>query len=98
MNDKKFLIWIHERLQYIHGENKNVDYMHKLRSIIESIDEEQITPNVSSIDLVPSGIPQFTFAFADENQVDFIRKVAKQQDGTLLGNEANKVLAGMGEL
>lgn len=30
--------------------------------------------------------------------VKIIRFVATEQDGTLLGNEANQVLAGMGEL
>jgi hypothetical protein len=34
MNDKEFLIWIHERLVHTHSENKQLDYMHKLRDII----------------------------------------------------------------
>ena len=48
MNDKEFLKWIHERLIEVHGENRNVDYMHKLRSVIESTPEGKITPNIAS--------------------------------------------------
>lgn len=46
MKDKEFLQWMHDRLIYVHGENKNVDYLHKLRCIIETIDEDQSTPNI----------------------------------------------------
>lgn len=34
--DKQFLQWIHDRLRYEHGENIYMDYMHKLRAIIEA--------------------------------------------------------------
>jgi len=34
MKDRDFLIWIHERLEYIHDESDLLDYMHKLRAII----------------------------------------------------------------
>ena len=34
MKDREFLIWLHERLQYVHKESPLVDYMHKLRAII----------------------------------------------------------------
>lgn len=37
MNDKDFLQWVHGRLVNVHGENKNVDYMLKLQSIIDSM-------------------------------------------------------------
>jgi hypothetical protein len=33
MNDRRFLIWIHERLQH-HGDDELCDYMHKLRAIV----------------------------------------------------------------
>ena len=46
MKDKQFLKWIHARL-VDHGENPNFDYMHKLRVIIESIDENQVSSNVA---------------------------------------------------
>ena len=45
MRDKLFLQWIHERLLHVHGENVNVDYMHKLRAIIAATDESVETPN-----------------------------------------------------
>jgi hypothetical protein len=46
MFDKAFLIWLHNRLHKVHGENLNVDYMYKLRAIIRSIPDNQITPNM----------------------------------------------------
>lgn len=49
MNDKTFLQWIHNRLVVVHGENSNFDYMHKLRAIIETIPEDQNTPNVPTL-------------------------------------------------
>lgn len=44
MKDKLFLAWIHERLELAHGESPHLDYMHKLRSIIDAMDPEQDTP------------------------------------------------------
>lgn len=49
MTDKKFLQWIHDRLHYQHGEKVDVDYMHKLRAIINSTPDDQITPNVTTV-------------------------------------------------
>ena len=34
MNDKEFLQWIHDRIVHRYGENKNMDFMHRLRKII----------------------------------------------------------------
>ena len=48
MNDKEFLIWIHERLTEVHGENPTFDYMHKLRAIIKATDPEKQTPNIAT--------------------------------------------------
>ena len=48
MNDKAFLLWIHDRLIFEHGENKNFDYMHKLRAIIKDIPEDKYTSNICS--------------------------------------------------
>jgi hypothetical protein len=48
MKDREFLIWIHERLRYVHGENPIVDYMHKLRAIIKKMDPDKETPNAES--------------------------------------------------
>jgi hypothetical protein len=36
MSDKDFLQWIHSRLEHVHGENPNYDYMHWLQKIIDS--------------------------------------------------------------
>lgn len=48
MNDKEFLIWLHYRLTEVHGEKPNFDYMWKLRSIINSMSDDQLTPNTCS--------------------------------------------------
>lgn len=48
MKDREFLQWIHARLECVHGENINVDYMHKLRAIIHNTDKDIDTPNISS--------------------------------------------------
>lgn len=34
MNDRRFLAWLHERLECVHGENPHLDYMRRLREII----------------------------------------------------------------
>ncbi len=44
MTDRDFLIWIHERLVNVHGENPLFDYMWKLRAVIESTPEDKETP------------------------------------------------------
>ena len=41
MKDRDFLMWLHERLEYVHYERPGYDYMHKLRDIIASIPKEQ---------------------------------------------------------
>ena len=38
LTDREFLLWIHDRLQYVHKENPNVDYMHRLRAIIDDME------------------------------------------------------------
>jgi hypothetical protein len=49
ISDKGFLQWVHDRMRFVHGENENYDYMHKLRAIIAAMPAEQKTPNVVSI-------------------------------------------------
>ena len=39
MKDKELLIWIYNRLVNVHGENKNYDYMHRLKAITDKDDE-----------------------------------------------------------
>lgn len=46
MKDRDFLIWIHERLEHVHNENRFVDYMHKLRAVILNTPENQESRNV----------------------------------------------------
>jgi hypothetical protein len=41
MTDSEFLQWIHERLNNVHNENYSVDYMWRLRSIIEKLNESE---------------------------------------------------------
>lgn len=45
MNDRDFLIWIHERLEHVHKESPYLDYMHKLRKVILSTPAKKETPN-----------------------------------------------------
>lgn len=45
MKDREFLMWLHERLEHVHGEEPTVDYMHKLRAVIKATPTEQLTPN-----------------------------------------------------
>lgn len=49
MNDLKFMIWIHHRLTDVHKENPSVDYMHKLRAVINSIPRNQISKNMGTV-------------------------------------------------
>ena len=48
MLDRDFLIWLHERLERVHGENHMNDYMHKLRAVIKGTDKKQLSPNVAN--------------------------------------------------
>lgn len=45
MKDKDFLQWIHDRLEHVHEEERDMDYMCKLRSIIHNYDPDKVTPN-----------------------------------------------------
>jgi len=46
MKDRDFLILIHERLEYVHKESPNYDYMHQLRNIISVYPKNKETPNI----------------------------------------------------
>lgn len=41
MKDQEFLMWLHERLEHVHREPAQADYMHKLRAIIEATPEDK---------------------------------------------------------
>ncbi len=52
MKDKEFLQWIHDRIIEVYGENKNIDFLHRLRKIIEEteINDNKFTFFETSID------------------------------------------------
>lgn len=54
MKDKEYLMWLHERLEHVHGESPIVDYMHKLRAIIKATPATQETPNCGSANSLES--------------------------------------------
>lgn len=46
MKDRDYLMWLHERLELVHGESPFTDYMHKLRAIIAATPAKRETPNI----------------------------------------------------
>jgi len=48
MNDRAFLIWIHQRLVEQHNESPLFDYMHRLRAIIANTDPNVESPSSAS--------------------------------------------------
>lgn len=47
MKDKDFLEWLYARMESQYGESPHVDFMLKLKSIIEATPEDQFTPNTA---------------------------------------------------
>jgi hypothetical protein len=45
-SDRGFLMWIHERLEHVHGESRLMDCMHKLRAIIADMPADRKTVSV----------------------------------------------------
>jgi hypothetical protein len=45
MKDREYLMWLHARLEHIHRESPNFDYMRKLRSIIYNTSDQTDTHN-----------------------------------------------------
>lgn len=45
MKDRDFLIWLHTRLIQVHGEEYELDYMWKLRTIVLNTPPDKDTPN-----------------------------------------------------
>lgn len=37
--DKEFLQWIYDRMKLVYGEDSNMDYMRKLKSIIDNMED-----------------------------------------------------------
>lgn len=48
MTDKEFLQWIFNRLKNVHGENPNLDYMRKLKSLIDKNEWVRFNPSDKS--------------------------------------------------
>lgn len=48
MRDQAFLAWFYCRLRFVHGEDPNVDYMHKLIALIRATPPEKVTPVTAS--------------------------------------------------
>jgi len=46
MYDKAFLEWLRDRLHFVHGEKRNIDYMIKLQSIINATPVDKLTPSI----------------------------------------------------
>lgn len=59
-----FLMWIHGRLEHVHGESPLLDYMHKLRAIIAEMNPAQSTPSCGQ---GKNGIEQLKRAILGEN-------------------------------
>lgn len=48
MDDREFLAWIHERMEFVNGESPLMDYMHKLRAIVLATPKGQRTFDMGS--------------------------------------------------
>ena len=48
MKDREFLNWVHDRMINVYGENRNIDFLHKLRAIIRNYPQDKETPNIGS--------------------------------------------------
>ena len=77
--DAGFLQWLHDRMCFVHGENVNVDYMHKLRAIIASVPSGRDTPNVASV-----ATPQATREVAAQAGQVAVPKVEYKAVGSFL--------------
>lgn len=57
--NKEFLQWIHDRMHFVHGENKNYDYMHKLREVIAAMPD--VSPAIANKAAEEGGLPASDF-------------------------------------
>lgn len=57
MTNKEFLEWIYERLLHVHKENPLMDYMHKLRAIVDNTENKTIVTCVYCGHEYPNGTP-----------------------------------------
>jgi len=83
--DSAFLQWVHDRMRFVHGENENVDYMHKLRAIIASVPNDRKTPNVASAAqqaAAPGALPERDPSKPAEQQGLFRKFDVRRTDGS----------------
>jgi hypothetical protein len=62
-SDQEFLQWIHDRIANVYGENENVDFLHRLRKVIEALAQRADEP-VAWVDplwLTSGGSPEDMF-------------------------------------
>lgn len=52
VKDSEFLTWIYERMQYVHAENSNYDYMRRLWEIIERIQNREQAEAILCEDII----------------------------------------------
>lgn len=91
MKDREFLIWLHERLEYIHGESPLVDYMRKLRGIIMSVQPDQESAPVAF------GMAQITILSRDDDYYVPIDIPSKFKEQLKLGSEFQYLISGKGD-
>ena len=101
-SDKSFLQWIHDRLAFVHSENKSFDYMHKLRAIIAATPDDRETVNIASAAPVAQPVRNHkTISIAElDDKIDHIRDLLVQptvyraaaKDGQCAINDALELL------
>jgi hypothetical protein len=93
MKDKEFLQWLHERLSQVHKENVDVDYMYKLRAIIDSYPEDKVTPNacVNSLKYSQTIFWSINTVLAHEEEIREQIKVLEEMKLYHLVNDDNLV-------
>lgn len=74
MKDKLFLRWIHDRLEHVHKDNPMMDFMGKLRSIINATDPEQETANTmpAPVEVVGDALIQTVEAICANHNVRIV--------------------------
>lgn len=66
MTNRDFLTWLHNRLVVIHREPENVDYMVRLRNLIETMPEAEEPPRI----LAAKTVHKFVLLFKDDQSVE----------------------------
>ena len=68
MTDREFLMWLHERLVSVHGEDACFDYMYKLRAIIKATPADRMTPNIGTENDLADLRRMMAFDFNDQHR------------------------------